>query len=204
MKLFLINVALALSVLASCGQTSSIGGACEGCEAIYESPVAFDELPFADSLPGFFETGAKLLIAGRVLTEKNQPLPNVVLYVYHTNTTGVYPTSGNDTGWVKRHGTLRGWLKTNEKGEYKFFTIRPGAYPGGDNPAHIHITIKEKGKQEYWVDEFHFEDDAALTEDVRKQFEERGGSGIIRVKKIDGILTGSRDIIAGKNIPGYQ
>jgi LytS/YehU family sensor histidine kinase len=74
------------------------------------------------------------------------PAAGVVLYVYHTNPQGIYPKKGNETGWGKRHGYLRGWLKTNSRGEYKFLTSRPGSYPQSSNPAHIHIFVKEAGK----------------------------------------------------------
>jgi protocatechuate 3,4-dioxygenase, beta subunit len=37
----------------------------------------------------------------------------------------VYTVKGDETGWGKRHGYLRGWMKTNEKGGHKFFTLMP-------------------------------------------------------------------------------
>ena len=36
-----------------------VGGNCEGCEAIYESPVPFAELNAIDTLPDFNESGSK-------------------------------------------------------------------------------------------------------------------------------------------------
>ena len=66
------------------------------------------------------------------------------------------------TGWGERHGYIRGWVKTNERGEYKFYTLRPGAYPGRNNPEHIHITVKEPGMNEYFIDDYHFADDTIL------------------------------------------
>lgn len=204
MKFSIASCLLLAIAFSACSQPQTAGGPCEGCEAIYENTIPFEELPSHDTLPGYYEPGIKLLVIGRVLkADGKTPAPGVVLYLYHTNTEGIYPVKGNEKGWERRHGYLRGWLKTNEKGEYSFLTIRPGAYPGRNNPAHIHITIKEPGRNEYWIDDFHFDDDPILTADARKHFSNRGGNGIIKTTMADGMMTGSRDIVLGKNIPGY-
>lgn len=143
----LCSIALCLS---ACGQTAQqhVGGPCEGCEAIYENNILFDKLLSADTLPAYFENGKKILITGKVFKADGKTVaPGVILYLYQTNASGIYPTRGNETGWAKRHGYLRGWLKTNKAGEYSFFASRPGAYPAGNNPEHIHITIKEPEKK---------------------------------------------------------
>ena len=138
----------------STGNDIHVGGRCEGCEAIHESPVPFDSLNNLCWLPDWNDKGRKLAINGVVYNADGTPAPNVIIYVYHTDQTGVYPKKGDEKGWAKRHGYIRGWMKTNEKGEYKFFTLRPVAYPGRQNPEHIHVTIKEPGKNEYWIDEY--------------------------------------------------
>src|SRR5215217_3882971 len=64
----------------------NIGGRCEGCEAIYESPVSFEKLSWADTLPDFNEPGPKLEISGTVYQKDGKiPAAGVVLYVYHTD-----------------------------------------------------------------------------------------------------------------------
>ncbi len=88
-------------------------------------------------------------------TEKT-PAEGVIIYLYHTDATGHYPVKQDSKGWEKRHGYLRGWMRTNEKGEYKFATMRPVAYPGGTEPAHIHMIIKEPGINEYYIDDILF------------------------------------------------
>ena len=146
-----------------------VGGSCEGCEAIHESSVPFDSLKNLCWLPDWDDKGTKLAINGVVYKADGTPAPNVIIYIYHTDQAGVYPTKGDEKGWGKRHGYIRGWMKTNEKGEYKFFTLRPGAYPGREAPEHIHITIKEPDKNEYWIDEYVFDDDPLLTDKERKK-----------------------------------
>lgn len=214
MKLQLICSIALFFAISSCAQGPNkpektngphIGGRCEGCEAIYESPVAFEKLSNMVWLPDFKEKGQKLAINGVVYkADGKTPAPNVIIYIYHTDQTGVYPKKGDETGWAKRHGYLRGWMKTNEKGEYKFFTLRPAPYPGGNIPAHVHVTIKEPGKNEYYIDEFLFDDDPFLTADERKKAENRGGNGIVKIKVAEEFQKAERNIYLGKNIPDYR
>lgn len=180
-----------------------VGGSCEGCEAIHESPIPFDSLKSLCWLPDWNDKGKKLAINGVVYKADGTPAPNVIIYVYHTDQAGIYPKKGDETGWGKRHGYIRGWMKTNEKGEYKFFTLRPAAYPGRQAPEHIHVTIKEPGKNEYWIDEYLFDDDPLLTDKERKNCQDRGGSGIIKIKDVGNMFKAERNIYLGKNIPDY-
>jgi len=180
-----------------------VGGRCEGCEAIYESPISFDSLSNLCWLPDWNEKGTRLAVNGVVYKANGSPAAGVVIYVYHTDQTGIYPTKGNETGWAKRHGFIRGWMKTNEKGEYKFFTLKPGAYPGGKNPSHIHVTVKEPDKNEYWIDEYLFDDDPILTTEMRKKNQNRGGDGVLKTKDVGNMLKAERNIYLGKNIPDY-
>ena len=212
MKLLFVFTIILISNIA-CSQKSNkktaqvnninVGGSCEGCEAIHESPVPFDSLSNQLWLPDWNDNGRKLAVNGIVYKADGTPAANIIIYIYHTDQTGVYPRKGDEKGWGKRHGYLRGWMKTNEKGEYKFFTMRPAAYPGRKDPAHIHATIKEPDKNEYWINDYVFDDDPLLTDAQRKNSEDRGGSGILKVKDVGNMLKAERNIYLGKNIPDY-
>jgi len=184
-------------------QKGKVGGGCEGCKGIYESPVPFEKLSELCWLPDWNGEGTKLGVNGVVYKPDGTPAAGVIMYVYHTDQTGHYSTKGNETGWGKRHGYIRGWMKTNEKGEYKFMTLKPIAYPGRNIPAHIHVAIKEPGTNEYWIDDYVFDDDPLLTTAERKKQESRGGNGIVVMEEKEGMLYGERDIYLGRNIPGY-
>jgi protocatechuate 3,4-dioxygenase beta subunit len=205
---FLWGVVFLLSF--SCGQSQSgktdalpIGGGCEGCEALLEfgrrvlSPI--------DTLPKFSETEPKLKITGIVYqNDGRSPAADVILYVYQTNREGIYETNGDEKGWARRHGIIRGWVKTAEDGRYTFYTFRPASYPDSDEPAHIHLTVKEPGKNPYYLDSFVFEDDPLLTQKERSALENRGGSGIINPHLEQGVKVATRDIILGLSIPNYH
>lgn len=193
---------LLLSVISSLF-SQTIGGPCEGCEALLE--YGNRELTSTDTLPDYFETEPKMLIQGTVFQPDGKtPAKDIIIYAYHTNREGVYPTKGNEIGWARRHGYIRGWVKTDENGQYRFHTFRPVTYPSRTEPAHVHLIIKEPGKQEYWIDSILFEDDELLTTKARNKMGNRGGSGIVILKRTASTLLAKRDIVLGKNIQNYR
>lgn len=181
-----------------------VGGRCEGCEAIYESPIPFEDLDAKDTLPDFAEAGSKLIVSGTVFQKDGRtPAPGVIIYAYHTDQKGLYSRKGGEEGWGKHHGYIRGWVKTDEQGRYRFFTLRPAPYPDGQIPAHIHLTLKEPGLNEYYIDDIQFEDDPILTASVRGKQPNRGGSGIVQPVLRNGIAFAERPVYLGKNIELY-
>jgi len=207
----LLFFAIAITIAsAGCSQatnqknTKHVGGNCEGCEAIYEGSVPFEKLTNSATLPDYNESGPKMEISGIVYQRDGKtPAKDVVLYVYHTDQTGHYTPAPDAKGWGKRHGRIRGWLKTDKSGFYHFYTLKPAAYPGTNIPAHIHPTIKEADKNEYYIDEYLFEGDPFLTASQRSKQELRGGSGIITLEKKGNMFYGKRNITLGLNIPDY-
>lgn len=197
----------ALLLNACSGQPNSkahllVGGPCEGCEAILEYNNR--ALSSTDTLSYYEENEPKLKITGTVYLENEiTPASDIILYIYHTNREGLYLTKSKEKGWIQKHGSLRGWVKTGIDGKYTYHTFRPAAYPDGREPEHIHITVKEPDKNEYYIDSIVFDDDPLLTESVRDKLENRCGSGIVKPILKNGILNIKRDIILGMNIPNY-
>jgi len=180
-----------------------VGGSCEGCEAVHE--YGDRVLASVDTIPEFVISEPKLKLTGTVYKKDGKtPAKNVILYIYHTNREGIYPKQGNESGWAKRHGYLRGWVKTDQYGHYTFFTFRPGAYPGRNEPEHIHITVKEPHQNAYYIDGFVFDSDPILSQKARTKLSNRGGSGIVKLTSEDRMLIAKRDIILGLNIPDYE
>ena len=206
-------IACIASCLQCCAQDSpksktgvsdiKVGARCEGCEAIYESPVPFEKLNNTDTLPGF-TSGPPLLVTGTIFQRDGKtPAAGVVLYVYHTDQAGIYATRGDEKGWGKRHGYMRGWMKTGTDGKYAFYTSVPASYPNSNNPKHIHPTIKEPGKTEYWIDEFVFDDDPLLPAGEKNRSHPVGGNGVLKPVMQNGMLVAKRDIVLGLNVQNY-
>ena len=185
--------ALALLGDLACGVAAEPLPACEWCGA-GEAPAA----PGWDvRIAAPEEPGEALVLSGTVfVADGRSPAPGVILYLYHTNAGGIYPKRGDETGNGRRHGYLRGWLRTDERGRYRFTTIRPGSYPGGTEPAHIHVVVKEPGKDETYLDDFNFEDDPLVTPAYRARLRRRGGSGTIALERdAAGRWFGRRDLV---------
>lgn len=179
-----------------------VGGDCETCELMYIGMP--EQIGSTDTSAGWTEAGPKLRVSGTVFKRDGKtPAPGVLLYYWQTDNKGYYsPAAGMDER-VKRHGHIRGWMKTDADGRYVLYTVRPAPYPGEQIPAHIHVLVKEPGINEYYIDEFVFDDDKFLTAAKRKAMEDRGGNGIMTVVATGGREEAKRNITLGLHIPGY-
>ena len=205
---FLSSILLLSIFTLSCQSQNSneervVGGPCEGCEALLE--YGETQLTEVDTLPEFKTTEPKLKIEGKVYKDDGKtPASDIIIYIYHTNRAGIYPTTGDEKGWAKRHGYIQGWVKTDKSGKYEIYTFRPGAYPNRNTPEHIHLTVKEPDTNPYYIDDIMFEDDPKLTENFIKERPNRAGSGIVQPIMENGMLVVRRNIYLGRNIPDYN
>jgi protocatechuate 3,4-dioxygenase, beta subunit len=183
-------------------QAKLVGGPCEGCEAIFE--YADQNLNAVDTLPGYETATNKLKVSGTIYKPDGKtPATNIILYLYQTNANGLYKAAEGATGWARRHGEIRGWLKTGADGKYSFYTLIPGSYPGNEFAAHIHPTILEPNGRYYYIQDYLFENDPFLQQGLKEN--PRGGTdGVLKLEKENGILVGHRDLILGKNIEPYK
>jgi protocatechuate 3,4-dioxygenase beta subunit len=181
-----------------------MGAPCEGCEAVLE--FGDRKLLQIDTLPDFQEQGVRIKVEGTIYqADGKTPAKDIVLYVYHTNQEGIYDPKEGAIGWAKKHGYNRAWVKTDKNGHYAFYTIKPAPYPNRSDPAHIHYIILEPNGKYYYLNSCHFEGDSLLTETQINPESPRGGSsGFLKLKKEGDVLIGTRNIVLGKNIPGYD
>jgi protocatechuate 3,4-dioxygenase beta subunit len=174
-----------------------IGGPCEGCGNVFVGMP--ENLASQARIAPPDELGEPLILEGTVRALDGKPAPDIIVYAYHTDAGGIYPSA--DT----RHGRLRGWARTDDAGHYRFDTVRPGAYPGRTVPQHVHMHIIEPGRVTYYIANVHFDDDLLLTASERRRAETgRGGSGVAHpTKDSAGVWHARRDIILGRNVPDY-
>ena len=168
-----------------------IGGPCEGCDWVFDGLPA--SLGPRSRIAPAGAPGAPMTLEGVVRSSRGAPVPGVVVYAYHTDHSGLYPPAGN------RHGRLRGWALTDAQGRYRFDSIRPAAYPGREIPEHVHMHVIERDVGTYYIDELRFTDDPLITATNRRTAE-RGGSGLITPRRVDGVWQAKRDIVLGLNL----
>lgn len=169
--------------------------ACDGCEAVFERKVG-DLSPVA-RIAAPDEPGERLIVTGRVtLPDGKTPAADVVLYAHQTNAEGLYAGGNPDGSGSERHGRLKGWVKTDAEGRYRFETIKPAPYPTMTMPAHIHIYVAEPGREAYYIDDVVFDGEFGVDASYRANQELRGGSGIVSLLRDEkGVLLARRDII---------
>lgn len=91
--------------------------------------------------------GERIVVTGRVLDENARPVPDTLVEIWQANAAGRYihvvdqheaPLDPNFFGG--------GRCVTDAEGNYRFYTLRPGAYPWGNHhnawrPSHIHLSL---------------------------------------------------------------
>lgn len=91
--------------------------------------------------------GERIIVTGTVRDDAGRPVRGTLVELWQANAAGRYvhkldqhdaPLDPNFTG--------AGRALTNERGEYRFVTIRPGAYPWRNHenawrPAHLHFSL---------------------------------------------------------------
>jgi protocatechuate 3,4-dioxygenase beta subunit len=106
--------------------------------------------------------GQLILVTGRVTEEDGSPITGAVVELWQANSAGKYihewdrhnaPLDPNFTG--------QGRLVTDAEGNYKFFSIKPGAYPVLESgwwwrPPHIHFSILGQSWMERFVTQIFF------------------------------------------------
>ena len=101
------------------------------------------------------ELGQLLIVSATVFEEDGTtPVVGAKVYIFNTDAQGDYGPEGNANPRLKAETT------TDAAGRFRFRTIRPGAYPQGGVPAHIHVHIT-RGTQVHQT-EIHFKDDPQL------------------------------------------
>ena len=112
--------------------------------------------------------GERIVVSGRVLDEDGRAVPHTLIEVWQANAAGRYrhhvdqhnaPLDPNFAG--------SGHTLTDEQGQFRFITIRPGAYPWRNHynawrPAHIHFSIFGSAFATRLITQMYFPGDALL------------------------------------------
>ncbi|SRR5579875_61297 len=112
--------------------------------------------------------GERIIVAGRVLDEDGRPLPNLTLEIWQANAAGRYAHEADKhDAPLDPHFSGSGYVITDSEGNYRFLTIRPGAYPWANHynawrPSHIHFSLFGPGFASRLVTQMYFPGDPLL------------------------------------------
>jgi protocatechuate 3,4-dioxygenase beta subunit len=115
--------------------------------------------------------GERIIVSGRVLGGDGRPVRNALIEIWQANAAGRYkhqvdqhraPLDPNFTG--------AGRCLTDDNGNYRFVSIKPGSYPwrNHDNawrPAHIHLSVFGRAFTERLVTQMYFPGDPLFAYD---------------------------------------
>jgi protocatechuate 3,4-dioxygenase beta subunit len=201
-----LGFAAALAILAAAAGAATpeavVSLPCEGCDAVYVQMPA--QIGSTARIAPADEPGEPLQVLGQVRDAAGKPVAGVVVYAYHTGADGHYPRDQSlRSSSAAPHGRLRGWVRSDAQGNYRFDTVRPAGYPGRSDPQHIHLHVIEPGRCTYYIDDIHFDDDPRLAGYARAP-QQRGGNGLGHPRRAaDGSWQITRDIVLGANVPDY-
>ncbi len=148
-------------------------------------------------IAGPHEPGERLIVIGRVIGLDGKPRGGVIIEAHHTDAHGIYLADGDHGPNPAVAARLWGRLVTAPDGTYRIDTIRPGGYPGGGAPAHIHIHLRD-GHHEQW-EILEFAGDRNLTSEMIAHDSRGGTFAPIRPLERDqaGVLHCTRDFRVG-------
>jgi len=112
------------------------------------------------------EPGTRLKITGRISNAAGESVKNAQVTVFSTDAEGWYtPYDSIQKRMNEADARIMGFLRTDARGQFDIFTIRPASYPipyeGRIVPAHLHLVIKAPGYQKLQL-QVVFDDDPAL------------------------------------------
>lgn len=137
--------------------------------------------PVAEIAPAN-EPGEALVVEGRVVApDGSTPAAGVIVFAYQTDRTGLYAPEGTPSGTWR----LKAWALTDAEGRFRFRTIRPGPYPSGSEPEHIHFTLEDGTYGRQLAPTLHFADDPLVTDEDKRAAAAAGRFGNVAVLRRD-------------------
>jgi protocatechuate 3,4-dioxygenase beta subunit len=90
--------------------------------------------------------GQIIQVSGRVLALNGEPIGGAQIELWQANAAGRYAHPSDENPNARLDPNFQGFAKliTDGGGQYRYTTIKPGAYPDGDSsprPPHIHLDV---------------------------------------------------------------
>jgi protocatechuate 3,4-dioxygenase, beta subunit len=144
---------------------SEITGPSRGLEALRDGDADLTHANGGEAL------GERIIVTGQVLDEDARPIRGAFIEIWQANACGRYAHPSDQHGApLDPHFTGIGSVMSDDRGEYRFLTIKPGAYPWGNHPNawrpnHIHFSLFGAGLATRLVTQMYFPGDPLLALD---------------------------------------
>jgi protocatechuate 3,4-dioxygenase beta subunit len=115
--------------------------------------------------PGGEPQGQRIIVTGKVMDEAGRPLRNTLIELWQANAGGRYfHHVDNHPAPLDPNFTGAGRALTDDDGNYRFITIKPGCYPWENHPnawrpAHIHFSLVGPSLVTRLITQMYFPDD---------------------------------------------
>lgn len=112
--------------------------------------------------------GERIIVSGRLLDENAKPVVNALIELWQANAAGRYRHVVDDhSAPLDPNFSGGGRALTDAQGNYRFLTIKPGAYPWRNHynawrPAHLHLSIFGIGVAQRLVTQMYFPGDPLI------------------------------------------
>jgi protocatechuate 3,4-dioxygenase beta subunit len=119
--------------------------------------------------------GERIIVAGKVLDEDARPIRNTLIEVWQANAAGRYRHERDDhPAPLDPNFIGAGRTMTDDEGNYRIVTIKPGAYPWRNHanawrPAHIHFSLFGPAFVTRLVTQMYFPNDPLMARDPISQ-----------------------------------
>lgn len=115
--------------------------------------------------------GERIVVTGRVLDEDGRAIPSTLIEIWQANAAGRYAHDADrHDAPLDPHFAGIGKLMTDDRGRYRFTTVKPGAYPWRNHrnawrPNHIHFSLFGPGFATRLITQMYFPGDPLLALD---------------------------------------
>ena len=112
--------------------------------------------------------GERIIVTGKVLDESGRAIPHALVEVWQANACGrYYHKNDQHDAPLDPNFTGAGRVLADAEGNYRFITIRPGAYPWKNHykawrPAHIHFSVFGRNFLQRLVTQMYFPGDPLI------------------------------------------
>jgi protocatechuate 3,4-dioxygenase, beta subunit len=142
--------------------------------------------------------GEKIKIKGRILDANCRPIKGATVEIWQACASGKYSHPADiNPAVLDKNFQYWGIATTNDKGEYQFKTIKPGAYAATNTwtrPPHIHFKVSLRGFEELTTQMYFKDEQFNATDRILQSHNQQDQNRLIVPFEGESILQGQFDL----------